>query len=81
MAGHLGNVRACATRRLEHGFAFVVVPLVFVFAFDPDLPHPRILGREQLIDRARGLSASNRLYARLINALFACRQVRAGSRL
>lgn len=42
--------------RIGTGFAFVVMPLVFVFAFanHPGLLHPRILGPEQLIDRARG---------------------------
>jgi len=42
--------------RIGTGLAFVVMPLVFVFAFatHPGLLHPRVLGPEQLIDRARG---------------------------
>jgi len=42
--------------RVGTGLAFVVMPLVFVFAFatHPDLLRPRVLGPEQLIDRARG---------------------------
>lgn len=42
--------------RVATGLAFVVMPLVFVFAFatHPDLFRPRVLGPEQLIDRARG---------------------------
>ena len=42
--------------RIGTGAAFVVMPLVFVFAFatHPGLLHPRVLGPEQLIDRARG---------------------------
>lgn len=42
--------------RIGTGLAFVVMPLVFVFAFSahPGLLHPRILSPEQLIDRARG---------------------------
>ena len=42
--------------RIGAGAAFVVMPLVFVFAFatHPGLLHPRVLGPEQLIDRARG---------------------------
>ena len=42
--------------RVGTGFAFVVMPLVFVFAFatHPGLLHPRLLRPEQLIDRARG---------------------------
>ncbi|MGN6576889.1 MAG: hypothetical protein ACTHKG_14505 [Nocardioides sp.] len=47
---------AAEAARVGTGFAFVVMPLVFVFAFanHPGLLHPRILGPEQLIDRARG---------------------------
>ena len=42
--------------RVGTGLAFVVMPLVFVFAFatHPDLLRPRVLRPEQLIDRARG---------------------------
>lgn len=42
--------------RIGTGLAFIVMPLVFVFAFSahPGLFHPRILSPEQLIDRARG---------------------------
>jgi hypothetical protein len=42
--------------RVGTGLAFVVMPLVFVFAFatHPGLLRPRVLGPEQLIDRARG---------------------------
>ncbi len=42
--------------RVGTGLAFVVMPLVFVFAFatHPGLLRPRILRPEQLIDRARG---------------------------
>lgn len=42
--------------RIGTGVAFVVMPLVFVFAFatHPGLLHPRVLRPEQLIDRARG---------------------------
>jgi len=47
---------AADAARVGTGFAFVVMPLVFVFAFatHPGLLHPRILRPEQLIDRARG---------------------------
>lgn len=42
--------------RIGTGLAFVVMPLVFVFAFaaHPALLHPRVLRPEQLIDRSRG---------------------------
>ena len=42
--------------RIGTGLAFIVMPLVFVFAFGthPGLLHPRIMRPEQLIDRARG---------------------------
>ena len=42
--------------RIGTGVAFVVMPLVFVFAFaaHPGLLHPRVLRPEQLIDRSRG---------------------------
>lgn len=47
-----------ATRAAElgTGLAFVVMPLVFVFAFatHPGLLQPRVLPPEKLIDRARG---------------------------
>lgn len=45
-----------ATQRIGIGLAFVVFPLVFVFAFSvhPDLLHPRLLGPSELILRARG---------------------------
>lgn len=47
---------AAEAARVGTGFAFVVMPLVFVFAFatHPGLLHPRLLRPEQLIDRARG---------------------------
>jgi hypothetical protein len=47
---------AADTIRVGTGLAFVVMPLVFVFAFatHPGLLQPRILRPEQLIDRARG---------------------------
>ncbi len=42
--------------RIGTGLAFVVMPLVFVLAFanHPGLLRPRILGPEELIDRAHG---------------------------
>lgn len=42
--------------RVGTGLAFVVMPLVFVFAFatHPGLFRPQVLGPEQLIDRSRG---------------------------
>ena len=47
---------AADAARVGTGLAFVVMPLVFVFAFatHPDLLRPRVLRPEQLIDRARG---------------------------
>jgi hypothetical protein len=47
---------AAEAARIGTGLAFVVMPLVFVFAFanHPGLLHPRVLRPEQLIDRARG---------------------------
>ena len=47
---------AVEAARVGTGLAFVVMPLVFVFAFatHPDLMRPRVLRPEQLIDRARG---------------------------
>lgn len=46
-----------ATKRIGTGLAFIVFPLVFVFAFGahPDLLHPRLLGPAELIQRARGM--------------------------
>lgn len=42
--------------RIGTGLAYVVMPLVFVFAFanHPALLRPRLLGHEELIDRAHG---------------------------
>ena len=47
---------AAEAARVGTGFAFVLMPLVFVFAFatHPGLLRPRLLRPEQLIDRARG---------------------------
>lgn len=47
-------MNAAEAARVGTGFAFVVMPLVFVFAFaiHPGLLRPRVLGPEQLIDRA-----------------------------
>lgn len=47
---------AAEAARIGTGLAFVVMPLVFVFAFatHPGLLHPQLLRPEQLIDRARG---------------------------
>jgi len=47
---------AADAARVGTGLAFVVMPLVFVFAFATHLGllHPRVLRPEQLIDRARG---------------------------
>ena len=47
---------AAEAARVGTGVAFVVMPLVFVFAFvtHPGLLRPRVLRPEQLIDRARG---------------------------
>jgi hypothetical protein len=47
---------AAEAARVGTGLAFVVMPLVFVFAFatHPGLMRPRMLRPEQLIDRARG---------------------------
>jgi hypothetical protein len=49
-------VSVAEAARTGTGLAFVVMPLVFVFAFatHPGLLRPRILNPEQLIDRARG---------------------------
>jgi len=47
---------AAEAARVGTGLAFVVMPLVFVFAFatHPGLLRPRVLLPEQLIDRSRG---------------------------
>jgi hypothetical protein len=49
-------VSAAEAARVGTGLAFVVMPLVFVFAFatHPNLLRPRVLGPEQLIERSRG---------------------------
>lgn len=49
-------VNASEAATVGTGLAFVVMPLIFVFAFatHPGLLRPRILRPEQLIDRARG---------------------------
>lgn len=48
--------RLASARRVGTGLAFVVFPLVFVFAFavHPGLLHPRLLGPAELVLRARG---------------------------
>lgn len=45
-----------STRRIGTGLAFMVFPIVFVFAFSvhPGLLHPQLLGPLELIERARG---------------------------
>jgi len=50
------KMSATEAARIGTGLAFVVMPLVFVFAFvtHPGLLRPRILRPEQLIDRVRG---------------------------
>lgn len=50
------QLSAAEAARVGTGLAFVVMPLVFVFAFatHPGLLRPRVLRPEQLIDRARG---------------------------
>lgn len=47
---------AADAARIGTGLAFVVMPLVFVFAFagHPALLHPQVLRPERLIDRSRG---------------------------
>lgn len=49
-------MNAAEAARVGTGLAYVVMPLVFVFAFatHPGLLRPRVLRPEQLIDRARG---------------------------
>lgn len=44
------------TKRVGVGLAFIIFPLIFVFAFavHPDLLHPRLLGPEELALRAHG---------------------------
>lgn len=51
-----GEMSAVEAARIGTGLAFVVMPLVFVFAFatHPGLLRPRVLRPEELIDRARG---------------------------
>lgn len=46
------------TQRIGTGLAYILFPLVFVFAFavHPDLLHPRLLGPEELALRAHGNS-------------------------
>ena len=48
--------RLRSSRRIGTGLAFIVFPIVFVFAFavHPGLLHPRFLGPADLILRARG---------------------------
>jgi hypothetical protein len=45
-----------STKRIGTGLAFVIFPIVFVFAFSvhPNLLHPHLLGPSELILRARG---------------------------
>jgi hypothetical protein len=52
---HAGEVLLSA-QRIGIGLAFVIFPVVFVFAFSvhPNLLHPRLLGPSELILRARG---------------------------
>ena len=47
-----------SVKRFGFGSAFIIFPVVFLFAFaaPPDLLHPRLLGPEELIQRARGNS-------------------------
>ena len=44
-------------KRIGTGLAFVIFPIVFVFAFavHPDLLHPRVLGPADLVMRAHGV--------------------------
>lgn len=50
------NKRLSSTQRIGTGVAFIIFPMVFVFAFavHPDLLHPHLLGPSELILRARG---------------------------
>lgn len=50
-----GNL-LCSTKRIGTGVAFVIFPIVFVFAFlaHPNLLHPHLLGPSELVLRARG---------------------------
>ena len=49
-------MNAADAARIGTGCSFILMPIVFIFAFatHPGLGHPRVLGPEQLIDRARG---------------------------
>jgi len=51
-----GNTLLKSTRQIGTGLAFIIFPIVFVFAFSvhPGLLHPRLLGPPELILRARG---------------------------
>lgn len=52
------NDRLSSTKRIGTGLAFIVFPIVFVFAFSvhPGLLSPRLLDPSELIQRARGAS-------------------------
>ena len=43
-------------KQMGTGLAFIIFPVLFIFAFavHPDLPHPHLLGPEELIFRAHG---------------------------
>jgi len=49
-------MNAADAARIGTGCAYILMPIVFIFAFaaHPGLRHPRVLGPEELIDRARG---------------------------
>jgi len=51
-----GNHDLGYAKRIGTGMALIVFPAVWMFAFavHPDLLHPRLLGPEELIDRAHG---------------------------
>jgi len=51
-----GDTGLISVKRLGTGLAFIVFPMVFIFAFagHPNLLTPRLLGPEELILRARG---------------------------
>jgi hypothetical protein len=51
-----GPISLVLTKRIGTGLSFVILPLVFAFAFavHPNLLHPRLLGPSELILRARG---------------------------